>query len=396
LIDLDRFKDVNDTLGHKVGDVLLMHVAQRLRASAPEHATVARLGGDEFAVLLPDADESDAVRVARGVLDAVAQPVEVEGSMLDVGGSLGIALAPLHGSDAESLLRSADVAMYVAKRSGGGHAVYAPDQDAHRPDRLALVAELRHAIHDGELELHYQPKFDLRTGQPSGVEALVRWTHRQRGPISPAEFVSLAERTGLITSLSRWVLEAALRQQRAWRDAGLVLPVAVNLSMRDLHDAGLPELVADMLADAQVPASALSIEITESTLMADPERTRSALSRLRDLGVRLAVDDFGTGYSSLAYLKQLPVQELKVDRAFVRDVCHTASDRAIVQSVVDLAHKLGLTVVAEGVEDAATRDELARMGCDLAQGFFFARPASARDVARADWWRASDRLPLAA
>jgi diguanylate cyclase (GGDEF)-like protein/PAS domain S-box-containing protein len=391
LLDLDRFKDVNDTLGHSVGDVLLMEVAHRLRSSMPHEATVARLGGDEFAVLLPGTDESAAIEIARSTLVALAAPIEIEGSQLDVGGSIGIACAPGHGADPETLLRRADVAMYVAKRAGGGHSVYSLSQDAHRPDRLALVAELRSAIENGELELHYQPKINLRTGRMVGTEGLLRWTHPQRGLIPPAEFVSLAEHTGLITSLSRWVLGAALRQQQVWRASGLVLPVAVNLSMHDLHDRSLPELVAELLNTAGLPASALEIEITESTLMADSDRARAALSRLRELGVRIAVDDFGTGYSSLAYLKELPVQELKIDRSFVRDVRVGGSDLAIIESIVDLAHKLGLKVVAEGVEDAATRSELARLGCDQAQGYYFGRPMPAAQLAASPWSAAQRR-----
>jgi diguanylate cyclase (GGDEF)-like protein len=380
LLDLDRFKDVNDTLGHSVGDRLLTQVAQKLRLAVPAHATVARLGGDEFAVLLPGADETDAVAVARAVLGALARPIDIEGSILDVGGSIGIALAPDHGADAETLMRRADVAMYVAKRSGQGYAVYTSDEDAHRPDRLALVAELRGAIEQGDLQLHYQPKIELVTGRIVGMEGLLRWNHPLRGPIPPQEFVALAERTGLITSLSRWVLGAALRQQGLWRADGLFMPVAVNLSMHDLHDSGLPDLVSQLLDQAGLPASVLEVEITESTLMADPERARTALTRLRDLGVRIAVDDFGTGYSSLAYLKELPVNELKIDRSFVRDVCAGGADLAIVESIVDLAHKLGLTVVAEGIEDAATRDVLARLGCDQAQGYYFARPMPADQI----------------
>ncbi|HEY3059911.1 MAG TPA: EAL domain-containing protein [Chloroflexota bacterium] len=385
LLDLDRFKEVNDTLGHNVGDVLLMEVAHKLRTALPEPATVARLGGDEFALLLPVANQATAVEVARTTLAALAEPIAIEGSLLEVGGSIGIALAPDHGDDPETLLRRADVAMYLAKRTNRGYAVYTLDEDVHRPDQLALVAELRRAIEHGGLELHYQPKVDLRSGRMVGTEALLRWAHPQHGWIAPTHFVALAERTGLITALSHWVLGAALRQQRAWRDAGLVLPVAINLSMHDLHDTALPDLVASMLAEAGLPASALEVEITESTLMHDPERTMMALRRLRDLGVRIAVDDFGTGYSSLAYLKELPIQELKIDRSFVQDVCAGGSDLAIVESIIDLAHKLGLSVVAEGVEDDETRIELARLGCDRAQGFHFGRPVAADQLASSHW-----------
>jgi diguanylate cyclase len=377
LLDLDRFKDVNDTLGHQAGDALLRLMGARLASGMRDVDTLARLGGDEFGILLPGVDEDGAVAVARRLLGMLEEPFELNGSGLDVGGSLGVAVFPQHGEDAEVLLQRADVAMYVAKRSGRGHAVYEPKQDHHTPERLAFHTELRLGIERGELVLHFQPKFACHDGQLVGVEALVRWAHPRRGLVMPDEFIPLAEQTGLITPLSRWVLEAVVRQARLWQDAGRTMPIAVNLSMRDLHDVHLPETIEDLLGQWSVPPRLLRVEITESSLMADPERALAIMARLASLGVRIAIDDFGTGYSSLAYLKKLPADELKIDRSFVSGMRGDASNRAIVRSTIDLAHNLGLRVVAEGVEDAATWQLLAQLGCDEAQGYHLGRPAPA-------------------
>jgi diguanylate cyclase (GGDEF)-like protein/PAS domain S-box-containing protein len=377
LLDLDRFKDVNDALGHQAGDALLRLMGRRLAGAMRDMDTLARLGGDEFAILLPGTDEAGAVSVSARLLQMLEEPFELNGSTLDVGGSLGVTVYPQHGDDAEVLLQRADVAMYIAKRAGGGYAVYEPKHDHYTPERLAFHTELRYGIERGELVLHYQPKFACHDGQLVGVEALVRWTHPRRGLVMPDEFIPLAEQTGLITALSRWVLEAVVRQCRLWQDAGRHIPIAVNLSMRDLHDVHIPETIENLLTCWGVAPHLLRVEITESSLMADPERALATVARLSAMGVRIAIDDFGTGYSSLAYLKKLPVDELKIDRSFVSDMRGDASDRAIVRSTIDLAHNLGLRVVAEGVEDAETWQLLSELGCDEAQGYHLGRPSPA-------------------
>lgn len=391
VMDLDRFKEVNDTLGHQYGDLLLQEVSRSLRGCLRESDTVARLGGDEFAVLLPGADAAAATGLARRLLDALSQSFVLQDYPVAVAASLGIAVCPDEAPDPDHLLRCADVAMYCAKRSGEEVAIYAPDLDHHSPNRLALLAELRVAIETDQLELHFQPKVRLPHGSPGGVEALVRWRHPKRGLLPPDEFVALAEQTGLIKPLTCWVIGAALDQACIWRQAGIHLPVAVNLSMKDLHDPSLPDTVAELLAARGLPAEWLSLEITENGLMAEPTTAMAALRRLRSMGVRVAMDDFGTGYSSLAYLKQLPLDELKIDRRFVREMATDDSDCAIVRSTIELAHSLGLVVVAEGVEDAETGVLLARLGCDQAQGYYYGRPAPAAELTR----RASTAQPLA-
>jgi diguanylate cyclase (GGDEF)-like protein len=377
LIDLDRFKEINDTFGHQYGDLLLQQIEPRLRTVLAGGDVVARLGGDEFAVLLTDADAAHAERVARQLLLALDEPFSVAGYTLDIGGSIGISVCPEHASDPDLLLRRADIAMYVAKRSSRGLAVYSPEHDQHSPDRIALVGELRRAIDNDELVLLYQPKVSLQTGRTIGVEALVRWHHPRRGLVAPDQFVPLAEQTGLIRALSRWVLDTALRQARAWRKAGLDVPIAVNLSMRDLHDPELPDIVAMLLAAWQVPSSSLMVEITENGLMADPARALTTVAALRAMGIRIAIDDFGTGYSSLAYLKRLPVDELKIDRSFVRELAANRDDLAIVRSTIGLGHDLRLKIVAEGVEDVETLALLRSLGCDIGQGYHIGRPVTA-------------------
>ncbi len=384
LLDLDHFKEVNDTVGHERGDALLREVAARLQTVTRTGDTVARLGGDEFAVLLPGADAAGAARVAEAIRTALDAPLQVEGLLLRVGASIGGVLAPAHGLEGDTLLRRADVAMYVAKRLRRGYALYEPAQDQHSPERLALGGALRDAIERGALALHYQPQVDLASGRVTGVEALVRWPHPDpaQGLIPPDRFIPLAEQTGLIAPLTDWVLAEAIRQCRAWQRAGHLLAVSVNLSMWNLHDVTLPERVAALLREHGVAPAWLRLELTESALMAEPERAMGVLARLSGLGVGLAVDDFGSGYSSLAYLKTLPVDELKIDKGFVREMATDARDAAIVASTVALGHALGLRVVAEGIEDQATWDLLAGMGCDVAQGYYMSRPLPATDVQR--------------
>jgi len=381
LMDLDRFKEVNDTLGHLSGDLLLQQVGPRFRAELLEMDLLVRLGGDEFAVLLPNADAQRACAVAERLLHVLEHPFALEGSEVEIGGSIGVALYPEHGTDADTLLRRADIAMYSAKEAHSGLAVYEPEADLHSPERLRLLADLRRAIEGGELVLHYQPQVDVGSGALAAVEALVRWRHPQRGLVAPDVFIPLAEQTRLIRPLSRWVLNAALRQYAEWQAAGLSIPIALNLSAHDLQDPTLPDLVTDLLQSYGVPAEHLRVEITESSLMAEPTRARDVLARLRHAGVQIAIDDFGTGYSSLAYLKDLAVDELKIDGSFVQEMAADAGARAIVRAVIDLSDDLGLRVVAEGVEDQATWEALAALGCDVAQGYYFAPPLEAADVA---------------
>ncbi len=382
LVDLDRFKEVNDTLGHQVGDILLRQVAGRLQQALGATETLARLGGDEFAIVLPAADAAAALVVARLILQSLVTPFEVGLHLLDLGASVGVAVYPEHGTEAEMLLQHADVAMYIAKRAQSGVAVYEPALDLHTVRRLALMRDLRRAILDEELSLHYQPKVAIATMQVCGVEALLRWTHPEHGFIPPDEFIPLAEQTGLIASLTEWVLLTALTQARAWRETARPLSVAANLSTRSLQDPHFPEVVARLLRRFEVAPTDLTLEITESSLMTDPPRARDVLIGLHDLGVRLEIDDFGTGYSSLGYLKRLPVDGLKVDRSFMQHLLEDPHDEVIVASTIGLAHSLGLRVVAEGVETQAALARLTDLGCDVVQGYFLSRPLPAEALGR--------------
>jgi diguanylate cyclase len=381
LLDLDRFKEVNDTLGHHYGDQLLVQVGQRLRAALREVDTVSRLGGDEFAVLLPRIETAEgAVAVASKLQAAFDEPFMLDDLALDVEASIGVALYPEHGSDPDELLQHADIAMYVAKDTHAGFMAFDPTLDQHSPRRLALLGELRRAIEQQQLVLHYQPKVDAHTGELLGVEALVRWQHPEQGLIPPGDFIPLAERTGLIGPLTDYVLDAALHQCHRWRQAGHELAIAVNVSARSLLDLAFPDQVAGLLARWELPARLLVVEITESTIMADPTHALEILGRLNTMGVQIAIDDFGTGYSSMAHLKTLPVQELKIDRSFVSQMTSNSRDAVIVRSTVDLGRNLGLRVVAEGVEDGVTLRELDALGCDAIQGYYISRPVPADDL----------------
>ncbi len=374
VLDLNGFREVNDTVGHHYGDLLLRQVADRLRGLMRASDTVARLGGDEFALILPGNDVPAAAALATRLLHALDQPVVVDGYSLYGAGSIGVALYPDHGDDAPALLRHADVAMYAAKRQEVGYVLYDPTRDPYDPGALLLVGDLRRAIEAGELVLHYQPRLHLATGRRDGVEALVRWEHPQHGLLAPGQFVPLAEHARLIRPLSRWVLSAAVQQCTAWRRQGLAVQVVVNLSVQDLHDPGLERAIVGVLERWGADPSWLAVEITESSIMTHPEHAMQAIARLHALGIRTAIDDFGTGYSSLAYLKHLRLDELKIDRSFVRDMLRSHSDAIIVQAVVDLGHRLGLQVVAEGVEDGETLAALTRLGCDYAQGYYLSPP----------------------
>jgi diguanylate cyclase (GGDEF)-like protein len=374
LMDLNHFKEINDTLGHHQGDRLLQEVANRLRGALRAGDTVARLGGDEFGILLPGGtDPASAVFVAEHLLERLREPFLVDTTALQIGGSIGITHSPEHGTDVETLMQRADIAMYAAKATGG-YAVFDPSKDHHSPRRLSLAADLRGAIERGELRLAYQPKADLRTGRIVGVEALARWEHPQLGALEPGEFVPIAEQTGLIIALTSAVLDAALERVAAWRALGHDLSIAVNLSARSFLDARLADEIPQLLAAHDLAAECLELEITESMLMHDPQRAGETLERLAAIGVGLSVDDFGTGYSSLAHLKRLPVDTIKIDKSFVLDMADDEADEAIVRSTIELAHNLGLRVVAEGVESAEAWMRLAALGCDLAQGFHLARP----------------------
>jgi diguanylate cyclase (GGDEF)-like protein len=372
LIDLDRFRSVNDTLGHLAGDRLLLQIADRLRIALPRGAEAARLGGDEFAVLLPVADSTtSATRIARTLVAALSSPLDLDGLTLVLEASAGVAVFPDHAVDAEGLLRRADVAMYQAKRDRTGVEVYESKRDSNTPDRLGLLGDLRRALDAHEVQLHYQPKvrFD---GQVAGLEALVRWVHPERGKVPPDEFIAIAESSGLMPHLTEYVLDTALAQVAEWRAQGLYVPVAVNVSPRDVHTPGFAGSVAARLARHGVPAGALQLEITEHVLLEDPSRAGDTLAALTGHGVKMSLDDFGTGYSSLVHLRRLPVSELKIDRSFVAKLAVDTEDAEIVRCTVDLAHSLGLLVVAEGVEDDETWERLRDMGCDAVQGWLVA------------------------
>ena len=383
LMDLDRFKEINDTLGHHKGDQVLQQIAARLNEVLRDTDTVARLGGDEFAVLLPNIpDPAAALHVADKIQTSLKQPFVVEGLALDVRASIGVSFFPGHGEDVDLLLQRADVAMYLAKAANSGCEVYAADRDQYSPSRLALVTELRRAMEDEEFVLFYQPKVDLRTGESVVVEALVRWDHPMRGMIPPNEFIPLAEHTGLIEPLTMYVLDKALRQVSQWREQDVDLTVAVNMSPRNLLDLHFPDHVDALLKKWKLPPGSLHLEITESTLVSDPTRAMAILGRLNQMRVEMSIDDFGTGYSSLGHLRKLPVKELKIDKSFVMNMGIDESDAIIVRSTIDLGRNLGLRVVAEGVETAEIWRQLVVLGCDYAQGYYRSRPMPADEMPR--------------
>jgi diguanylate cyclase (GGDEF)-like protein len=395
IMDLDRFKEVNDTLGHHYGDMLLQEIGPRLSRVLRDEDLMARLGGDEFGIVLPNLPDPEiAIRVAQRLLEELEKPLSVEGLLLDVSASLGIALYPDHSDEVETLLRRADVAMYAAKEAGSGvYELYDPSFDQHSPDRLTLIGQVRPAIEGEEFVLHYQPKVFLGDGRVAGMEALVRWQHPERGLVTPDEFIPLVEQTVLLRPLTMFVLNEALRQWREWKILGIEAQIAVNLSARNLLDVQLPDQVAEALARHGVPASALSLELTESFLMSDPARSIEVMDRLARVGVELSIDDFGTGYSSLSYLRRLPIDEIKIDRSFVTNMQESGGDAMIVRATVDLGRNLGLRVVAEGVETAQVWDQLRALGCDVAQGFFLSRPMPPAEATR--WLAARSHEPVA-
>lgn len=394
MLDLDRFKHVNDVLGHNTGNQLLQLVGQRLRRLIVNpRDTVARLSGDEFAVLLRQGDLTQAKAVARAILDKLDAPLMLNGQTVDLGAGIGIAVYPEHASDGDELIRRAEVAMYKAKQTHLGHIVFRPELDSRSDEALSLLGELRRAIEHDELRLFLQPKVCMATGSVKGAEALVRWQHPTRGMVPPMKFIPFAEQTGFIRQITYWLLEASTRIWRQWADNGVQLELSVNLSARDLIDSELPNHLHRLLIQHEVPPDRLCLEITESAIMDDPNYALQTLEQFHYMGVKMAIDDFGTGYSSLAYLKRLPVDELKIDKSFVMNMQHDSQDEKIVRSVIDLAHNMGLRVVAEGLEDARSWEQLLALDCDLAQGYWIAKPMpSDQFLAWASAWQPPERI----
>ncbi len=380
ILDLNQFKDVNDTLGHPTGDLILEELGRRLPNALREGDTIGRLGGDEFALVLPDTNESGAWEVARKLLDEFVPPFVVNDHNLVVDASLGMAIFPDHGEDDATLLRRADVAMYAAKKGEERIAVYSPEVDTFSVERLALMADLRHAIESDQLKLYYQPIIELKTGKVARAEALARWNHPVKGMIPPDLFINMAESAGLIKPLTDWVVRSAINQLAKWESEGIDMQVSVNLSVRNLLDHTLPERMKQLCSDSNVPCDRLKCEITENDLMANPELVMNTLNHPAMEDIDFSIDDFGTGYSSLSYLKRLPVQEVKIDRSFVTDMLKDSDDATIVRSTIELAHNLGLRVVAEGVEDIETMIQLQVLNCDYAQGYHFLRPVPPNEL----------------
>jgi diguanylate cyclase (GGDEF)-like protein len=381
LIDLDRFKPVNDTLGHSLGDRLLQHVADRLMLAVRDLDTVARLGGDEFAVLLPGiGGAANAVRVAERAHEALSTPVDLDGLSLEVSGSIGVAVYPTDSANMNELLKHADIAMYAAKRGRLSTTVYEPGLNEYSTAQLTVISDLRRALDHGELILHYQPKAAMHSGAVCGVEALARWQHPRRGLLGPDQFIPAAEESGLIEPLTRYVLDRALAQCRTWHANGWDLPVSVNVGAQCLHNRTFPEQVETVLSRYETSPDMLTLEITESAIIADPQCATEVLGLLKNLGVRLSIDDFGTGYSSIAYLRTMPVHEMKIDRSFTMNMRTDASSNAITRSLLGLAHNLDMEVVAEGVEDRETWNVLAALGCDIMQGYCLSKPLPAEEL----------------
>jgi diguanylate cyclase (GGDEF)-like protein len=388
VMNLDRFRIVNESLGYGVGDHMLREVGGRLTSLARSGDVVARLGSDEFAMMIEDMAPAEALRVAQKILRALEQPIVYDEQPLDVGASIGIAHFPQHGGNGAALLRNADIAMYVAKRNKSGYALYDPQGAQNHERHLSLLSDIRGAIERNELRVYYQPRISLSSSAAAAVEALIRWQHPTRGIIPPSEFVPFAEQTGYIRLLTRWVLEESIKQFGRWRAKGIDLRISVNISVRDLMNRELPEIVEGLLRAHAMPADMLCLEITESGFMEDPVHAQRVLERLHDLGVHLSIDDYGTGYSSLSYVSRLPVEELKIDRSFVKEMLKDETTSMIVRSTIELGHSLGLKVVAEGVEDEASYRHLANLGCDHAQGYYMAKPLSAADL---ETWLAESR-----
>lgn len=380
LVDLNRFREINDTLGHEVGDMVLVEAGRRLQAAVGDEKLLARLGGDAFAVVAEVLDEASATEFAEELRAAMEPPIEADGTHLAVDATVGIAFYPVDGKDAHTLVKHAEVATYTAKEWRSGVLGYSPAVDPHDPEQLKLTAALRAAADEGQIRPHYQPKIDLATGAIAGFEALSYWDHPTRGLLPPGAFIPVAERTGAIRHVTRAILRAAVEQLREWSDTDLT--IAVNLTAIDLLDAELCDRLTSLLRENGVTPSRLCIELTESTVMADPDRARSVLVEIADAGMQVSIDDFGTGHSSLAYLKDLPVREVKIDRSFIADMSMSRNNRMIAKAMIQLVHSLGLQVVAEGVEDPEVHSELRGLGCDYAQGYLYGRPQPLEAVER--------------
>ncbi len=381
-LDLDHFKEINDSLGHHSGDRVLKSVATRIRNAVSDSVTVARLGGDEFGLILPRLrKEADILSTVKSIRKALEAPYVLEGLSLSLAASIGATCFPAHGRDADTLMQRAEVAMYWAKKDRSGYALYSPDQDKSSPHRLILLGELRQALQRQELTLQYQPIVNARSGTLISVEALVRWQHERYGVLLPDEFIPLAERSGFIRELTDWVLREALRDVAAWHDAGKELNVSVNVAAASLLDPEFANTVSGMLASFKLPENALTLEMTETTLLTDQERAYDTITRLSELGVQTSIDDFGTGYSSLAYLRKLPVSSIKIDRMFIADMANGANGEVLLNAIIQLAHALELHVTAEGVETADVAARLPRLGCDALQGFAISEPLPADKVA---------------
>jgi len=383
MLDLDRFKYINDTLGHHIGDQLLQEVGRRLQQSVRSTDTIARLGGDEFAAILPsDESKNTGTVVSEKILKSLSHPIIVGQHNLSVSCSIGLVECPKNGDDINQLMQRADVAMYHAKKNRHGYTFYNPGLDQHNIIQLNLETDLYEALNDNSLELHYQPKISLEKGNTVAVEALLRWNHPKRGNIPPEEFIPLAEHSGLIHPITRWVIDRAVKQCIQWHEQNLILNVAINLSARSLEDTSILDTVRTSLRTSGLAPSYLIVELTESAVMADPYHALNMLSKLSSMGIQISVDDFGTGYSSLAYLKKLPVSEIKIDKSFIIDMNHDSNDEVIVHSTIDLAHNMGLTVTAEGVESEETLQKLTKLGCNQAQGHYLCEPCSADDLSK--------------
>ena len=388
LMDIDRFKDVNDILGHQIGDLLLKQIVGRLLEQTDGHwSLLARLGGDEFGLLVDSDEPQAAIQLAQKIIAALDQAILLEGHQVIASGSIGIVHSPLHGQQQNALLRHAELAMYTSKRSNSGYVVYDPAFEARSKQNLSLMAELRHALEHQEFKLFYQPKVDLRSNTISEVEALIRWQHPKRGIIPPDQFIPFAESTGFIAVITEWVIQEALRQRHQWQQVNLGLTISINISARDLLNPKLPQVFQEAMQRYQASPDWLTLEITESAIMTDPKSALEVLNQLHRSGLRMSIDDFGTGYSSLAYLKKLPVNELKIDKSFITDMENNHDDAVIVRSTIDLGHNMGLHVIAEGVENQATWDGLQQMGCDSIQGYFVSRPLAAEVLE--NWIQAS-------
>ena len=382
IMDLDRFKEINDTLGHHCGDELLKQIGNRLNTALRKSDTIARLGGDEFAILAPEGDAEQAVQLANKVTQIMGPSHTIHEMEVSVQPSIGIAIYPEHGEDADMLMRHADVAMYQSKQQGGGISVYVPESDPHSLQRLTLISDLRHAVENESLMLYYQPEIDPSSGNVTGVEALARWNHPKMGLIRPDEFIQIAEKSGQIKALTELVIRQAFQQHHAWQRTGTSLKISINLSARNLHDMQLPAYIGQQLAVWNVPPGDICLEITESAMLIDPARARQNLTAFDEMGLLLAIDDFGTGYSSLAYLKQLPVSIIKIDKSFVMDMVQDENDASIVRATIDLAHNLGLRIVAEGVENRETLSALQSLGCDFLQGYYISKPVPPDELIR--------------